>query len=285
MLKSLYIGFLGLIILCVCISKQDPQPFHMAHAEEQQSSVSWIKIYTSRESVESGFRLDGNVTAYDNAGKISTLSGGVVRFYPQSTGHDMKTLFSGVFLINGVVSFSMLCNTEVTSDVIMGAELSIENKLYTGSKKLRVNKNNSYYKNVDYTDYWVGEWNTQPDCDTATCCCLNGQAKITREGLNLVKLQSNVIGKCSMASVTRYIGGIYSDRSTPPTWDTSSTPQMSVRLHRNGNTLRWTDILNDRCNGSAVCTTTCPRSNTASSLKVVAYGVVVTIVSFLLFIH
>ncbi|KAG2387188.1 hypothetical protein C9374_001520 [Naegleria lovaniensis] len=267
-------AFLGLLlVLCGVLSQLHQQPFHLVHAKEQQATVGSIKITTTTTAIESGSSLSGTITVYDSAGKVSTVSG-KVSLGLLNTGATYVGSNS-LSIVNGVATFSVLLSTPITSDVVLAAGLTYDGSPYIDTKVVRVNNNAG--GNKDYTDYWVGQWNVQSGCDVSTCCCLDGQVIVTREGLNLVKIQSNMKGACQTSFVTLYIGGINSDTSLSAIIGTSYT------IKRIGNTIQVNNVLYNRCSGSAVCTTACPRSN-ASSLKVSVLGFIVMLMSFLLFI-
>ncbi|KAF0974637.1 hypothetical protein FDP41_006111 [Naegleria fowleri] len=247
----------------------------MVHAEEQQAAVGSIKIVLTSTTVDSGSSLSGKVVVYDNSGQVSQVSGKVALGL-QNTGVTY-TGPSSLDLQNGVASFSVILSSPITSDVILFAGLTFQGSLYTDSKTVRVN--NSVGGNKDYTDYWVGQWTIQSGCDLTTCCCLDGQVTVTREGLNLVKIQSNLKGRgCGATFISLYIGGMNSDNSL-----SAILGFESYSITRSGSTIQVKNLSADRCSGSAVCTTACPRSS-ASSLKVSFLGFVVMLVSFLLFV-
>ncbi|KAG2381415.1 hypothetical protein C9374_006404 [Naegleria lovaniensis] len=210
----------------------------------QSTTVSYIKMEYNSDSINSGSQISGTVKAYDSAGNVAPISNNYITFTSESSGSTLQGTTS-VSLNNGVANFAFTVTNSISSDVLLKAS----------------------------------KWNTQPGCNPSTCCCLDGQVTVTRSGLNLVQLTSNVKGSCgTTTSVTIYIGSIDS-------YDTVSAVGGGnpYTLKKSGTTIQMTNHVNNACSGSAVCTDACPRSkdstktNHASKLSNVQSLVVVVV--------
>ncbi|KAG2372876.1 hypothetical protein C9374_013083 [Naegleria lovaniensis] len=244
---------------------------------EQQVVVSYIKIDTPTTSLESGSQLTGTVTAYDSNGNVAPLSGYSISIGAASSGATVQGTTRST-LQNGVANFAISITTSITSDVMLSAVLVYGSSYYSFTKNLRVN--NRQGENKDFTEYWVGQWSVQPGCNPSTCCCMDGQVTATRSGLNLVQLESNVKGMCGgVTSTTFYVGNINSYYTIYGT--VGADP---FTLQKTGKTIQMTNMANNACSGSAICTTACPRSN-ASTLRISKMVVmIIVLVSFLVMV-